>query len=52
MDEVSLWRRDFATRLVFGLIDSVREVWEIVRRTGLRYPPNLVAVWEIVGGVA
>ncbi|MGB9791779.1 MAG: AraC family transcriptional regulator [Thermacetogeniaceae bacterium] len=48
MDEVGIWRRDFAYRLVFGLIDSVREVWEMVQKTGLRYPPNFVSVWEII----
>lgn len=48
MDEVGVWRRDFAYRLVFGLIDSVREVWDMVRKTGLRYPPNFVTLWEMI----
>lgn len=48
MDDINIWRREFAYRLVFGLIDSVREVWEMVQKTGLKYPPNFIIVWEIV----
>ncbi|SHJ18449.1 helix-turn-helix domain-containing protein [Desulfofundulus thermosubterraneus] len=48
MDEFSArLRRELAYNLVFGMVENVREVWEMVSQAGLKYPPNFATVWEI-----
>ncbi|KLU59813.1 HTH-type transcriptional regulator YesS [Peptococcaceae bacterium CEB3] len=42
-------RQELAYNLTFGLVESVRELWEMVRTAGLQYPPNIVTVWEVSG---
>ncbi|CAA7600217.1 Homeodomain-like [Acididesulfobacillus acetoxydans] len=42
-------RQELAYNLTFGLEASVRELWEMVRRAGLQYPPSIVTVWEVSG---
>ncbi|MQL52285.1 helix-turn-helix domain-containing protein [Desulfofundulus thermobenzoicus] len=39
-------RRELAYSLLFGIVENLRELWEMTRRSGIENPPNYVTLWE------